>query len=112
MFCKLNFFGTAINCYANITFHLQYAAFRLALEEGGIDLQEPDEVQPHYEPGINYDNPEELDDLQRRRDLVVNVTPLTRMALEMRKSYRGRPKRETQIMEHAFKKTPLPKSSD
>ena len=82
------------------------------MEEGGIDLQEPDEVQPLYEPGINYDDPEELDDLQRRRDLVTNVSRITKMALEMRKTKHGRPKRNTKIMEHAFKMTPVAESSD
>ena len=94
-------------------FCCQYAAFRQAVEEGGIDLEEPEEVQPAYEPGINYDDQEEMDDLQRRRDLVANVSPLTRMALEMRKNgKRGAPKRNTTIMEHAFKKTPVATSSD
>ena len=28
--------------------------------EGDIALWEPEEVQPHYEPGIDYDNEEEV----------------------------------------------------
>ena len=83
------------------------------MEDGGIELQEPEEVQPAYEPGINYDDQEEMADLQRRRDLVANVSPLTRLALEMRKNgKRGAPKRNTTIMEHSFKKSPVAASSD
>lgn len=41
--------------------------------EGGVDLTEPEEVVPRYEPGIDYSNDEELRDLLRRQDLVFHL---------------------------------------
>ena len=40
------------------------------MEQGGVDLSEPEEVHPDYEPGIDYNNEYEMQDLERRQKLV------------------------------------------
>ena len=35
---------------------MQYEEFIKAMKEGGVELSEPEEVVPDYEPGIDYDN--------------------------------------------------------
>jgi len=48
-------------------------AFRNAVIAGGIELQEAVEFRPDYEPGIDYDDPEALNDLERRQWLVYRL---------------------------------------
>ena len=43
------------------------------MTDAGIELSEPDEVEPHYEPGIDYDDVEAVDDLKRRQRLVYEL---------------------------------------
>lgn len=38
-----------------------------AVSEGGVTLEEPEEVLPEYTPGINYEDQWEVDDLNRRQ---------------------------------------------
>src|SRR6218665_1478628 len=54
---------------------LQFQLFEKALLEGGVDLTEPAEVVPRYEPGIDYSNDEELINLFQRQTLVFNLGP-------------------------------------
>ena len=52
-------------------------AFRDHVLEGGVELSEPEEVQPFYEPGINYDDEWETADLARRQKLVAKQPRFT-----------------------------------
>ena len=51
----------------------QFQAFHKAIIEGGIDLSEPEEVKAEYEPGIDYDNKEEVANLLQRQRSVYNL---------------------------------------
>ena len=53
----------------------QFEIFREAVETGGLELQEPEEVQVAYKPGIDYDDDEELQDLYDRQLRVSNLCP-------------------------------------
>lgn len=46
---------------------IQFQAFLKAIQEGGIDLEETEEVKPDYEPGINYDDTWEVENLKARQ---------------------------------------------
>jgi len=48
-------------------------AFRAAMLEGCIDLTEREEQVPDYQPGIDYDDQEAMDDLSRRQWLVYHL---------------------------------------
>ena len=48
---------------------LQYTAFLTAIKDGGVDLTELEEVQPDYEPGIDYDDEFDYNDLRRRQKM-------------------------------------------
>jgi len=48
----------------------KFQVFQNALTEGGVELSEPEEVLPDYEPGIDYADQYECSDLQRRQRLV------------------------------------------
>jgi len=48
----------------------KWARFLAAFQEGGIELNEPHEIQPEYSPGIDYENQDNYQDLLRRRDKV------------------------------------------
>ena len=71
---------------------LQFQAFQKAMLDGGIELTEPTEVEADYEPGIAYDNQEEVDDLERRQRLVFKLgekSTLTKKLKDIRR-HRGR----------------------
>lgn len=72
----------------------KFAGFQKALLDGGIELSEPSEVVPHYEPGIDYSNQEELDDLFRRQRLVKKLGPKSTIIKNLReKTYQPERKR-------------------
>lgn len=70
----------------------KFAAFCKAVKDGGIELSEIDEVVPPYEPGIDYDDPEAIADLQRRQRLVYELgeKSATTRALADQQRTRGR----------------------
>ena len=69
---------------------MQVQVFRKAVIDGGIQLKEPDEIVPPYEPGINYDDPEEVKNLWKRQIQVANIAPLHRI---YRRKYTDIPRR-------------------
>jgi large subunit ribosomal protein L18 len=74
----------------------KFQAFRDAVVAGGVELSEPEEVQPEYEPGIDYDNAEVVDDLERRQWLVYRLgeksTTMKALNYQHRLRTRRRPK--------------------
>ncbi len=66
----------------------QFQAFKNAVIEGGVELSEPEEVVPDYEPGIDYDDEYELADLRERQARATRGGPITaekRKTLTIRK---------------------------
>lgn len=55
---------------------LKYKVFLEAVQAGGLALAEPDEVEPRYEPGLDYSSPEAMADLQRRQRAVNEPAPV------------------------------------
>lgn len=70
----------------------KFQSFQKALVDGGIDLSEPEEVVADYEPGIDYSNKEEVDDLHRRQWLVYKLGTKSRTMkiLSVKRKLRGR----------------------
>jgi len=70
----------------------KFAAFCKAVTAGGVELSEPDEVELTYEPGIDYDDPEAMADLERRQRLVYELgeKSSTTRALADQQRTRGR----------------------
>lgn len=83
-----------------IVLFVQFASFCKAMTSSGIELTEPDEVKPDYEPGIDYDNPDAVESLHHRQNLVYRLgeKSATIKALNSqrglrhgRRRFRGRP---------------------
>jgi len=75
-----------------LDFSAQFLAFCNALTAGGVDLSEPEEMKPEYQPGIDYDDAEALADLERRQWLVHDLgtkSSATRALIEQQRT-RGR----------------------
>jgi len=70
----------------------QFRAFCDAMTSSGVEMTEPDEVEPAYEPGIAYGNAEEVADIERRQFLVrdLGFKNATIRALNDEKRRRGR----------------------
>lgn len=70
----------------------KFELFQRALVEGGVELQEPPEVAPDYDPGINYSDEKEVADLHRRQMLVHRLGEKSRTikTLNVKKKLRGR----------------------
>ena len=83
---------------------VQLQQFVSAVQAGGVDLEEPDEVEVEYTPGIDYDDAAAVADLTRRQNMVDDLCPLTRLALSMRKPKRGRRPVSDTIAEWRFRK--------
>ena len=47
-----------------------------AVEEGGMEMSEPEEIKADYEPGIDYDDDMEYGDLQRRQEKATKEIPV------------------------------------
>ena len=71
---------------------VQFSAFCHALTAGGVELSEPEEVQPAYQPGIDYDDNEAVAELERRQWLVhdLGTKSATTRALAEQQRSRGR----------------------
>lgn len=55
----------------------KFQAFRLAVEESGVAMAEPAALSPLYEPGIDYGDPAQVQDLQERQRRVATPGQLT-----------------------------------
>jgi large subunit ribosomal protein L18 len=73
----------------------KFQLFEKALVDGGVDLTEPEEVTPRYEPGIDYSNDEEMSDLLRRQNLVFHLgeknKQMKHLSLKRKLRHRRRP---------------------
>lgn len=63
----------------------KFDAFVSALEDGGLDLTEGQEIIPEYEPGIDYDDEESLGELYDRQARVANISEVHLKIKELRK---------------------------
>lgn len=67
----------------------KFQSFISAMEEGGIQFEEPEEYLPPYEPGIDYDNEYEVEDLKRRQKLATCPLQLFTNYGKARRVHRG-----------------------
>ena len=69
--------------------------FREAVEGGGVDLFEPEEIQAEYKPGVNYDDEEEMKEMYDRQIRVFKLSKDHKMLKDLRKirDYPGSVKR-------------------
>jgi len=52
---------------------LQFRVFLDAMMSAGVELREPKEVRPVFEPGIDYSDVEALEDVERRQFLLYEL---------------------------------------
>lgn len=75
----------------------KFQAFRNAMMSAGIEMTEPKEFEPDYEPGINYGDAEAIEDLERRqflvRDLGFKNATIKALNEQQRHRHRRRPMR-------------------
>lgn len=51
--------------YKTHDFHPQFTALIKAMQDGGVEFEEIEEIKREYEPGIDYDNEEEFDKVMK-----------------------------------------------
>lgn len=75
----------------------QFNKFVEAMKESGIELEEPDTYVPDYEPGIDYDNEEEVQNLHERQIMAGTRGPTSEYFYQLRKRQRLGKKRPIKV---------------